>query len=122
MPLSFETLCNIIQTGTLCKTVSNASGTSSINHFNNNINALYNSIGTQYKSDSAVSDASIVVTPNPLASFFTTPTSDYGILSVNAQNIVLGNRTSTVSVPGTLVISYVDSTNLLPCLLLGVGS
>ena len=33
---SFEPSCNIIQTGSLCKTVPNASGSIFINHFNNN--------------------------------------------------------------------------------------
>lgn len=49
-----------------------------------------------------------MVTPNPLSSFFLTPTGNYGTLSVNAQGIVLGNSTSVVQVPGSLVIVYVD--------------
>ena len=34
--------------------------------------------------------------------------SNYGTISLNAQGIVLGNTSSVVSVPGQLVISYVD--------------
>ena len=113
---SFEPSCNIIQTGPLCKTVSNASGSILINHFNNNDPTVYNTVGTQHKADptksTTVSDASIVVTPHPISSMFTTPATDYGTLSVNSQNIVLGNKTSTISIPGTLMITYVDSTSV----------
>ena len=71
----------------------------------------------RYKADpsnaSTVSDASITVTPAPLTSIFTVaPSNDYGPLSVNAQNIYLGNKSIAVSIPGTLVITYVDSANV----------
>ena len=112
----FEPSCNILQTGTSCQTVSNTTGTSFVNHFNSYDSTVYNTVGTYYKADqtnsSTVADASIVVTPNPLGSFFTTPTPDYGTITVKAQGIVLGNRTTAVSIPGTLLITYTDSTSV----------
>ena len=113
---SFEPSCNIFPTGTSCQTVSNTTGTSFVNHFNSYDSTVYNTVGTYYKADptnsSTVADASIVVSPNPLASLFTTSTPDYGTVTVKAQGIVLGNKTSVVSIPGTLVITYVDSTSV----------
>ena len=112
---SFEPSCNIFQTGTTCQTVSNTTGTSFVKHFNSYDSTVYNTVGTRYKADptnsSTISDASIIVTPNPLASMFITPSTDYGTLSVNAQGIVLGNKSTTVSIPGTLLITYTDSTS-----------
>ena len=91
-------------------------GTSFVNNFNSNDSTVYNTVGTRYKADptnaSTISDASITVTPNPLASMFITPSTDYGTLLVNAQGIVLGNKTTVVSIPGTLIVTYVDSTNV----------
>ena len=114
---SFEPSCNIFQTGTTCQTVSNTTGTSFVNNFNSYDSTTNNIVGTRYKADptnaSTVSDASITVTPPPLASMFTVaPSNDYGTLSVNARNIYLGDKSSTVSIPGTLVIKYVDSANV----------
>ena len=113
---SFEPSCDIFQTGTACQTVSNTTGTSFVKHFNSNDSTVYNTVGTYYKADptnsSTVADVSIVVTPSPLASLFTTPTPDFGTMTVKAQGIILGNKTSVVSIPGTLVITYVDSTSV----------
>ena len=114
---SFEPSCNIFHTGTTCQTVSNTTGTSFVNNFNSYDSTTNNIVGTRYKADptnaSTVSDASITVTPPPLASMFTVaPSNDYGTLSVNARNIYLGDESSTVSIPGTLVIKYVDSANV----------
>ena len=111
---SFEPSCNIIQTGSLLKT--NSNGTTFINHFNNYISTVYNTVGTQNKADptnsNTVLDASIVVTPNLFSYIFTSPTTDCGTMTVTAQGVVLGNKTSTVSIPGTLVISYVHPANV----------
>ena len=62
-----------------------------------------------YKADSTKtydSDASITVTPNPLASMFTGDATNYGTMTLNANNIFLGNVNSTVNIPGTLNIAY----------------
>ena len=113
MPLVSNPRVIFFQTGTTCRTVSNSIGTSFVNNFNSNDSTVYNTVGTQYKADtSTVSDASITVTPNPLASMFITPSTDYGTLLVNAQDIVLGNKTTVVSIPGTLIVTYVNSTNV----------
>ena len=98
-------------------TVSNATGTSFVNNLNSYDATANNIVGTRFKADptnaSTVSDASIVVTPAPLTSMYTiAPSNDYGTLSVNAQSIYLGNKFSTVSIPGTLVITYVDTANV----------
>ena len=72
---TFEPSCNIIQTGSSCKTVSNTTGTSFVNNFKS-YDATANSIvGTRFKANptnaSTVSDASITVTPAPLTSMYT---------------------------------------------------
>ena len=108
---SFKPSCNIFQTGTTCQTVSNTTGTSFVKHFNSYDSTIYNTVGTYYKADPT--NSSIVVTPNPLASMFTVaPTSDYGTQTTKAQGIVLGNKSTVVSIPGTLMITYTDSTSI----------
>ena len=114
---TFEPSCNIIQTGSSCKTVSITTGTSFVNSFNSYDATADNIVGTRFKADptnaSTVSDASITVTPAPLTSMYTiAPSNDYGTLSVNAQSIYLGNKSSTISIPGTLVTTYVDTAHV----------
>jgi hypothetical protein len=120
---TFEPSCNIIQTGSYNKTCTNSYGTSFVSNFNSNLNTLNNTVGTYFNVDptnsSTTSDASIIVTPNPLAGLFLTPTSDYGRLSVNAQEIILGNKTTAVHVPGTLVIDYPDAAGVSQSVSLG---
>jgi hypothetical protein len=69
-------------------------------------------VGTYFKADptkSYVSDASITVAPNALASAITGDPTNYGVMSLNANTIYLGSATSSVYVPGTLYVPYTNS-------------
>ena len=48
---TFEPSCNIIQTGTSCKTVSNTACTSFVNNFNSYDATANNIVGTRFKAD-----------------------------------------------------------------------
>ena len=118
---TFEPAANMIQTGSYSKLCSSTNGYSYINHINTNSSLFTNTVSTLYKSDptsSVVSDAAITVFKNPLTSFLS-PSTNGATLQISAGTILIGNTLSTVSIPGTLVITYFDSLNISHSITLG---
>ena len=118
---TFEPTANMIQTGSYSKLCSSTNGYSYINHTNTNNSLFTNTVSTLYKSDptsSAPNDAAITVFKNPITSFLSSSTNG-GTLQISAATILIGDTNSTVSIPGTLVITYVDALNISHSIILG---
>ena len=121
-----EPIANLLQTGSYAQFVTkNTTYPSYIRHVNSGATLVSsNIVGTYYKADESkayVSDGSITVRPNSLASMFsaTVDPTDYGQMNINAKDIYIGNATSNVYVSGTLYVPYTNSAGVASYVTLG---